>query len=209
MPKARLSCLIVLCGTLLGCGDDAAGGDAGGLPDARAPDARADSAGSDAAGTDGGETDGGEADAAGADAGGADAGSADAGGGDAAADGGGADAGGGDASTMDAGSPSDAGGACTLPPTMASPDECFQGCTADEDCVYELATCCCPCHMGGRSIAINRAYSGIWVERQRAMCEAMGLGDCRDVACLAVYLCPASGPTCVAGRCTTGGGAEL
>ena len=70
-------------------------------------------------------------------------------------------------------------------------DDLF-ACVADQDCVKTSANCC-PCSMGGTSIAMN----------VDCVDEYVGALDCSpDIMCLAVYLCNDMVPSCVGGQCT-------
>ena len=67
----------------------------------------------------------------------------------------------------------------------------YTACETDDECV-EVSDGCCPCSMGGRSVAIN----GQWTENWYA-----GWACQPDTACLAVYLCNDFVPACVQGDC--------
>ena len=86
---------------------------------------------------------------------------------------------------------------CPPPP----PDcEDFSACLTDQDCV-KTAAGCCPCSMGGTSLALNSecvdAYNDL-------------LACPPDLNCIAMYNCDGSTPTCEDGKCTlVGGGPEF
>jgi hypothetical protein len=67
----------------------------------------------------------------------------------------------------------------------------FFSCGADSDCVLVDASCC-PCSMGGETIAINANYKIDWQKR---------LGDCSRVMCPAWYRCAEYVARCVDGKC--------
>jgi len=72
----------------------------------------------------------------------------------------------------------------------------FFSCQKDKDCVKTNAGCC-PCSMGGTSIAIADKCVDKWLDSL----------DCPpDIMCLAVYLCDDSIPVCKNNKCTLSGG---
>jgi len=76
----------------------------------------------------------------------------------------------------------------------SAPGECngnFFSCGAPSDCAKIDGTCC-PCSMGGSSIAVNSTCIQDWI-------DAMNCPP--DIACIALYNCDESVPTCVNGLC--------
>jgi hypothetical protein len=85
---------------------------------------------------------------------------------------------------------------CCVPvgPVLACED--FFACESSEDCVKTNAGCC-PCNMGGSSVAIN----AICVDEWRAQI------DCPpNLVCPAWFNCDGSSPVCTAGKCKLVGG---
>jgi len=88
------------------------------------------------------------------------------------------------------------GEVCCVPVLPVTDCENFYACESNEDCVKTQAGCC-PCNMGGSSVAINAHCTDEW--RAQMDCPP-------NLVCPAWFNCDSSSPVCAAGECKLAGG---